>query len=144
MKLFALLTCDSVNIDEATGKHFIFGHFSSVKVKSFPAVHPSLILFVGLTDIPAGGHSVELRFGLPSDTPAPPKKKKTFWDPQSPPPPDPMKTILEQPMTSTGADQRLYLITEMKDLPLDKEGTYQIALLVDKTEVGRIGLGVGK
>ncbi len=112
-------------------------------------MHPSLTLFVALTDVSAGEHNAELKFGLPADGSngavcLAPRKKKAFWDPQTPPPPDPMKTILEQPLNSTGADQRLYLITEMKDLPLDREGTYQIALLIDKTEVGRIGLEVGK
>lgn len=149
MRTFALLTCDSVNIDEATGKHFIFGHFSSIKVSEFPAKHPALTFFVGLTDMAAGEHFVEVRFGLPTP-PAPvapsAAAKKTFSEtpPASPTGIVPLRTLLTQKMASTGPHERLYLISELKDLTFDREGDWQLEVAVDGKSVGTIGLSVGK
>jgi len=148
VKLFAMLTCDEVLIDGKTGKHSIIGHFSSIKAAGFPVTHPSLTLFVGLTDIPAGDHELEIKFGLPSAAavaPAP-KKNKSFWGSQTPPapPPDPMKSILKETLTSRGSDQRIYFLAELRELTFDREGDYQIALLVDKAAAGSVDLSVGK
>lgn len=136
MKLFALLTCDSVNIDQASGKHFIFGNFSSIKVANFPATHPSLTLFVGLTNIPAGEHLLVLKCGLPNIGPPP---KKQLW---SKPPPDPMQPIVTQNINSLGENQRLYLISELKELYLEKPGSYLLQVLIDGNEVGSVSLEV--
>lgn len=146
MKLFALLTCDEVLIDSGSGKHSILGHFSSIKVKTFPAVHPSLNLFVGITDIPAGEHTLEIKFGNPNEVPPTPTLvKKSFFGPtETTPPPDPLKTLLEQKLISKGPDERIYLISELKDLPFDKEAAYQIGLLLDRVPLGTTSLGVSK
>ena len=141
MNLFAMLTCDEVLIDGKTGKHSIIGHFSSVKASSFPASHPSLTLFIGLTDVPAGDHQLELKFGLPLPSAPPAKKKKSLWHAEGPPP-DPMKTLLEQTLVSRGPAQKIYFIAELTELTFEKEGVYQLALFIDKEPVGAIGLGV--
>ncbi len=46
----AMIVCDSVHKDQATGKCTILGSFSSVSAKKFPAVHPSLAVYVAITD----------------------------------------------------------------------------------------------
>lgn len=138
MKLFALLTCDSVNIDQASGKHFIFGHFSSIKVASFPATHRSLTLFVGLSDIPTGEHMLMIKFGCP-EAPLRETKKGFGWGRA---PVDPMQVILTQNINSLGMDQRMYLISEVKDLYLEKAGNYLISVVIDGDEVGSVNLQV--
>ena len=136
-----MLTCDSVNVDPASGKHFIFGHFSSIKVKAFPAVQPTLTLFVGMNDLAAGEHNLELKFGNPSATPPPPPKKKFPWDP-APPAFDPMQSLLKQKLNSTGPEQRVYFISELKELTFDVASNYKLLLLVDGQPLGDVSLSV--
>lgn len=151
MKLFALLTCDEILIDSGSGKHSILGHFSSIKVKDFPASHPALTLFVALTDIPLGDHSLELKFLSPADTaalaaPPPPPPKPSFFSKPAPPAPpaEPGKILQEQKLTSGGPDQRLYFISVLKDLSFETAGVYQLSVSVDKTPLGSTGLTVAK
>lgn len=46
----AMVVCDGVWNDPATGKKFILGTFSSLGSRSFPAVHPMLSLYITLTN----------------------------------------------------------------------------------------------
>jgi hypothetical protein len=46
----SMILCDSVVIDQGTGKSTILGMFSAITAKSYPAVHPSLHIFAELTD----------------------------------------------------------------------------------------------
>jgi hypothetical protein len=140
MRLFALLTCDAVTIDQASGKHTVFGHFTSIRSKDFPATHPKLTLFVGLSDIPAGDHTLTLKFGLPGDK-LPPLPKKNFWD--SPIIPDPMQLMLTQKITSRDANQRLYMISELNDLQFNKAGMHRFDLSIDDQPIGSATLEVG-
>jgi len=146
-KAFALITCDSVNIDQATGKHFIFGHFSSIKVSKFPATHSALTFFVGMSGFAGGEHSMEIKFTPPQDpnaAPSPPPKKQFFWEADPPPAPSPEKTLLTQKFNATGPAQRLYSISELKDLPFEKEGEHLLSVWVDGTKLGEVGLGAAK
>ena len=138
MRIFALLPCDSVTIDQTSGKHFIFGHFSSIKVNSFPATHPVLTLFAALTDISAGEHLLQLKFG-PAAPPLPPKKMFPW---ENKPAADPMQILLTQNLNSTGADQKLYLISEIKELNFPAAGSYLLEVVVDNTSLGNVSLAV--
>lgn len=46
----AMVVCDAVWRDPATGKYFILGCFSAIGAHSFPTVHPSLSAYIALTD----------------------------------------------------------------------------------------------
>jgi hypothetical protein len=46
----AMVVCDAVWRDPATGKHFILGCFSAIGAHVFPTVHPSLSAYLALTD----------------------------------------------------------------------------------------------
>lgn len=46
----ALIVCDQIYKDFATGKKSLLGMFSALTADSFPAMHPSFGLFIALTD----------------------------------------------------------------------------------------------
>ena len=46
----AMVVCDAVWRDPATGKYFLLGCFSAIGAHSFPIVHPSLAVYIALTD----------------------------------------------------------------------------------------------
>jgi hypothetical protein len=46
----AMVVCDAVWRDPATGKYFILGCFSAIGSHSFPTVHPSLAVYIALTE----------------------------------------------------------------------------------------------
>ncbi len=48
--VIALLVCDQIITDRVTGKQSLIGMFSKVHAVGFPATHPQLSVFVGLTD----------------------------------------------------------------------------------------------
>ena len=48
--VLALVLCDLVWRDPATGKHFIMGTFSNINAKSYPAKHGAMMVFCVLTD----------------------------------------------------------------------------------------------
>ena len=123
MKLFSLLTCDEVHIDPQSGKHFILGHFSSIKVSKFPAIHPELTLFAALTEVPPGEHLLEVKFG---------------------PTPESAKTLLEQKLTSKGLAERLYSISTLTEIPFEKDGSVVFEIWVDKTLLGSTTLSASK
>lgn len=59
--LLAIHICDSVIRDETTKKMSLIGLFNRIQTRTFPTVHPSLHVYVSLTN----GHKVyegELRF----------------------------------------------------------------------------------
>ncbi len=138
-----MLTCDAVNIDASSGKHFIFGHFSSIKVAKLPVVHPALTFFVGMTDCEAGEHTLEIKFTPPKASLAPPPKKKFFWE-DDPPAPNPDQTLLTQKFSATGPAQRLYSIAELKSLNFEIEGEHTLSVWADGTRLGEVGLCVAK
>lgn len=46
----AMILCDQIITDRETGKHVIVGTFSNIQAPSLPAVHPSMAIFLALTD----------------------------------------------------------------------------------------------
>jgi len=48
--VLALLVCDQIITDRLTGKVSLIGMFSKVHGRRFPAAHPSMSVFVALTD----------------------------------------------------------------------------------------------
>lgn len=115
MQLFALLPCDGVHTDPETGKHSIIGHFGSIKASKFPTTHEALKIFIGLSDMEAGEHAVEIHFGHS---------------------PEDMAPILEDVLESKGEDQRIYMVTEITDIVFEKPGTAMIELWVDGEPLG--------
>jgi len=57
----AMVICDQVYRDPATGKTTLLGIFSTVHARKFPATHPTMGLYVALTD---GRGEVPLRIQL--------------------------------------------------------------------------------
>lgn len=53
-----------------------------------------------------------------------------------------MQIILTQTLTSTEPEQKIYLISEIKELYFEKAGSYQFALIVDNNPVGEVTLAV--
>lgn len=45
-----MIICDSVHVDQATGKTTLVGAFTAIAATSFPAMHPHLAIFIELTD----------------------------------------------------------------------------------------------
>lgn len=45
-----MVVCDAVWRDPATGKHFIMGCFSAIGAHAFPTVHPTLAVYLSLTE----------------------------------------------------------------------------------------------
>ena len=48
--VLALLICDQIITDRATGKQSLIGLFSKIHSAGFPATHPQLSVFVVLTE----------------------------------------------------------------------------------------------
>lgn len=46
----ALIVCDQIYKDAATGKKSLLGMYSAITADSFPAVHPTTAVFIALTD----------------------------------------------------------------------------------------------
>jgi len=46
----AMIICDAIWRDPATGKHTLLGLFSKIQAKEFPTQHKMLALFIALTD----------------------------------------------------------------------------------------------
>ena len=46
----AMVICDAIHRDPATGKHTILGTFSSIAALDFPVRHPGMGVFISLTD----------------------------------------------------------------------------------------------
>jgi hypothetical protein len=67
-QLLTWITCDSVHIDPATGKHYLLGCFSNLRARKFPATHPRMIWFLTLTDLKPGKHTLKLSYGQDMET----------------------------------------------------------------------------
>jgi len=48
--VLAMVVCDAIHQDPATGKCTLLGTFSTLTARSFPAVHPMMAVHVALTD----------------------------------------------------------------------------------------------
>jgi hypothetical protein len=57
----AMVVCDAIWRDPATGKHFILGCFSAIGAAQFPVVHPRLAVYLAITE---GYGTVPIRLRL--------------------------------------------------------------------------------
>src|SRR5687768_573998 len=46
----AMVLCDAIAVEPATGKKSILGCFSAILAREFPAFHPTMSVYVALTD----------------------------------------------------------------------------------------------
>ena len=109
-QILAWMSCDGVHIDPSTGKHYIMGTFSNIRVRRFPATHPKMFWFLTLTDVSVGTHSLKISFGLPLENP---------------------KTFVNRNFESKSPVTRINLINEIQNLRFDQEGDYSITVEVD-------------
>jgi hypothetical protein len=109
-QLLTWITCDSVHIDPATGKHYLLGCFSNLRARKFPATHPRMIWFLTLTDLKPGKHTLKLSYGQDMET---------------------IQKIVERPFESRTPLDKVNLINELRNLRFEEPGTYQILIEVD-------------
>ena len=109
-QVLAWLTCDGVHLDPGSGKHTILGIFSNIRGRQFPVVHPFMIWFLTLSDVPAGEHKIKISLGLDATRPQP---------------------LIERPFESQGPLQRINLINEIRNLSFPQPGDYSIIIEVD-------------
>jgi len=50
-QVLALVVCDAIHRDPSTGKNSLLGCFSALSCREFPARHPSLAVYVVLTEV---------------------------------------------------------------------------------------------
>jgi hypothetical protein len=110
-QVLAWLTCDGVHVDPGTGKHTILGVFSNIRGRKFPLVHPSMVWFLTLSDVPAGSHKIKISLGLDATNPQP---------------------LIESTFESHGPLQRINLINEIRNLSFPQPGEYSIVIEVDE------------
>ncbi len=104
------ITCDGVHIDPSSGKHTILGVFSNIRARQFPVVHPFMIWFLTLSDVPQGEHGIKISLGLdPANT----------------------TTIIDRKFESMSPLQRINLINEIRNLNFDRPGDYSLIVEVD-------------
>ena len=109
-QVLAWLTCDGVHVDPATGKHTILGIFAAIRGRQFPVVHPYMVWFLTLSDVPTGAHKVKISMGTDHASMAP---------------------LIEQPFESQNPLQRINLINEIRNLSFPKPGDYSLVIEVD-------------
>lgn len=104
------ITCDGVHIDPSSGKHTILGVFSNIRARQFPVVHPFMIWFMTLSDVPQGEHKIKISLGL---------------DPANATP------IIDRKFESQSPLQRINLINEIRNLSFSAPGDYSLIIEVD-------------
>lgn len=109
-QLLNWVTCDSVHIDPATGKHYLLGCFSNLRARKFPATHPRMVWFLTLTDLKPGTHQLRLSYGPDMES---------------------IKKLVERQFEARNPLDKINLINELRNLTFEKPGTYQILIEVD-------------
>ena len=115
-QILAWITCDSVYVDPATGKHTLLGIFSNLRAKEFPVVHPRMIWFLSFSDLTAGKHDLKITIGIPMSDESP-------------------RTIIEKKFESPGPHHRINLINDIQRLKFEVEGNYSILIEIDEQVV---------
>ena len=105
------ITCDGVHIDPGTGKHTILGVFSNIRARQFPVVHPFMIWFLTVSDVPAGQHKIRISLGM---------------DPTN------MTPLIDRTFESQSPLQRINLINEIRNLSFQQAGDYSILIEVNE------------
>ena len=111
-QVLAWITCDSVYVDPATGKHTLLGIFSNLRAKEFPVVHPRMIWFLSFSDLPAGKHDLKITIGIPMSDDEP-------------------RTIIKKDFESPGPHHRINLINDIQRLKFEIPGNYSILIEID-------------
>jgi hypothetical protein len=109
-QVLAWLTCDGVHVDPGTGKHTILGVFSNIRGRQFPVVHPFMVWFLTLSDVPSGRHKIKISLGLDATSP---------------------QSLIERDFESQSPLQRINLINEIRNLSFPHPGDYSIIIEVD-------------
>lgn len=109
-QVLAWLTCDGVHVDPGTGKHTILGVFSNIRGRQFPVVHPFMVWFLTLSDVPAGQHKIKVSLGFDATNTQP---------------------LIERSFESQSPLQRINLINEIRNLSFPQPGEYSIIIEVD-------------
>ncbi len=110
VQLLAFLTCDGIHIDPLSGKHTILGIFSNLRGERFPVVHPRMIWFLTLMDVPVGKHNLTISIGLPTETP---------------------RIVVDRDFDSKSPAQRINLINDIQNLRFKAPGDYGIVIEID-------------
>lgn len=110
VQLLAFLTCDGIHIDPLSGKHTILGVFSNLHAERFPVVHPRMIWFLTLMDVPVGNHHLQMTIGLPMES---------------------HRTVVDREFESKSPAQRINLINDIQNLRFKAPGDYSIVIDVD-------------
>ena len=109
-QILTWVTCDSVHIDPATGKHYLLGCFSNLRARQFPAVHPRMVWFLTLTDLKPGKHQLRLSYGRDMEN---------------------MHKLIEREFEARHPLDKVNLINELRNLRFEQPGAYQILIEVD-------------
>lgn len=104
------ITCDGVHIDPGSGKHTILGVFSNIRARQFPVVHPFMIWFLTISDVPTGQHKIRISMGL---------------DPNN------LTPLIDRAFESQSPLQRINLINEIRNLSFSGPGDFSIMIEVD-------------
>lgn len=110
VQLLAFLTCDGIHIDPLSGKHTLLGIFSNLHAERFPVIHPRMIWFLTLMDVPIGNHHLEVTIGLPTESP---------------------RTVVDRDFESKSPIQRINLINDIQNLRFKAPGDYSIVVEID-------------
>ena len=109
-QLLSWMMCDGVHIDPTSGKHYLMGTFSSIRVRSFPAVHRRMVWFLTLTDVPVGSHQLKILIGIPTEEEI---------------------VVVDRTFESFSPIHRINLINDIQNATFRKEGDYSIVIEID-------------
>jgi hypothetical protein len=109
-QVLAWITCDGVHVDPGSGKHTLLGIFSNIRARQFPVVHPHMMWFLTIADVPTGEHKLRISMGLDATRLAP---------------------LIERSSKSEGPLQRINLINEIRNLSFAAPGDYSILIEID-------------
>ena len=113
-QLLVWIVCDAVHIDPASGKHYLMGVFSNIRVRKLPAVHPRMVWFLSLSDVPIGEHDLKISIGLPMDE---------------------KNVVVKRKFQSKSPLHRLNLINEIQNLQFNAPGNYSVIIEIDDEHV---------
>jgi len=111
-QVLAWITCDSVYVDPATGKHTLLGIFSNLRANDFPVTHPRMIWFLSFSDLTQGAHQLKISIGIPMSEEDP-------------------RVIIDRNFDSPGPHHRINLINDIHRLKFENPGNYSILIEID-------------
>ena len=109
-QMLSWMMCDGVHIDPTSGKHYLMGTFSSIRVRSFPAVHRRMVWFLTLTDVSVGSHQLKILMGIPMEEEI---------------------VVVDRTFESLSPIHRINLINDIQNATFQKEGDYSIVIEID-------------